>query len=131
LVQVNSQNEQIEYIEAQINNLMGNGLTSHDIAILCHTKANKQHWMHLQKLGVHLASFGTMKGLEFQAVFLPDLHTTFQSDNPHLDVTQISEMRRVLFTAMTRARQYLIMTYQSKLPQPLQPIAAHAKHQQA
>ena len=62
------------------------------------------------------------KGLEYRAVFILQLQTLFQPDKPlTLDEQQTfkAEELRLLHVAMTRARDKLYMTYQSKLPAAL------------
>jgi hypothetical protein len=52
-------------------------------------------------------------------VFLPHLHDAFpQPDDPDA----VTNIRRKVFTAMTRARWRLVLSYQGTLPNPLQPL---------
>jgi superfamily I DNA/RNA helicase len=63
-----------------------------------------------------------MKGLEFMVVFVPNLDDAF----PHADDTDaVTVARRKLFTAMTRARYRLVMSYHGTLPKPLEPLLDH------
>src|SRR5581483_11010648 len=66
-----------------------------------------------------------MKGLEFSAVLIPHLHTLCDGAGRVLDEGTISEIRRRAFTAMTRAREILIMSYQSQFPAELSAIEPH------
>jgi superfamily I DNA/RNA helicase len=69
-----------------------------------------------------------MKGLEFNAVFVPHLHDAFQKADADDDV---STVRRRIFTAMMRAREKLVLSYHKTLPEALQPLLEHVQHTKA
>ncbi len=56
-----------------------------------------------------------MKGLEFRVVLVPHLHTLFEN----ADEAELSKAKRLLFTAMTRAREQLYLTFAGEMPKPL------------
>lgn len=99
-------------------------LAPRDIAVLCHSKRIVKHWASLRNHGVYVDHFDRMKGLEFKHVFVPHLENAFTTAH---DAETTSEIRRRIFTAMTRARQYLVLSYSSKLPNQLTPIVPHVQ----
>jgi superfamily I DNA/RNA helicase len=52
-------------------------------------------------------------------VFLPYLESGVQRAAETEEESSLTDQRRKLFTAMTRAREQLVMTYQGELPEPL------------
>ncbi len=106
-------------LDRRIEALIASGVKPQQIAVLCHNHQVLNQFKPLEKYNCVLKTFGTMKGLEFHAVFVPHLHDVFQ----RVDAEDgISTMRRRIFTAMTRARQMLALSYQNTLPEPLQPL---------
>ncbi|MEZ4668255.1 MAG: UvrD-helicase domain-containing protein [Anaerolineae bacterium] len=110
------------FIEDKIKELLAAGVAARQIAILCHAKWQIKRWSRWHEQGVYVQYFEKMKGLEFMVVFVPHLHDAF----PHPDDAEaVTAARRKLFTAMTRARYRLILSYQGALPQPLEPLLEH------
>jgi superfamily I DNA/RNA helicase len=71
-----------------------------------------------------------MKGLEFQAVFVPHLNNAFERKSPPVDEGFIAETRQRIYTAMTRARHTLVMTYHERVPKELlKPIEEYVWHE--
>lgn len=97
------------------------------IAILCHTPRHVRLYKgYTSSHGVYVEPFRKMKGLEFQLVILPGLHSAFES---YQEPEAMIEKRRHIYTAMTRAREYLFMTYQQTLPDALKPLLPHVRRQ--
>lgn len=92
------------------------GVEPHDIAVLCHTKEDLDQWEFLEGEGVVVNFFDKIKGLEYQTVILPGLHTAFDTDSNVDRRSFVSSVRRRIFVGMTRARQNLALTYQGELP---------------
>ncbi len=110
------------FIDDKIRDLLAGGAAPGQIAILCHAKWQVDRWANWARQGVYVQYFEKMKGLEFMVVFVPHLHDAF----PHADDPDaVSVARRKLFTAMTRARYRLVMSYQGILPKPLEPLLDH------
>ena len=109
-------------------NTLGHGVRSGDCAVLCHTNGEATRWRRaLERRGlsallldeyqgrtnaaVKVGTYHRAKGLEFVAVFIPDLHTVMKA--PRFDESvEAAEERatneaRQLFVACTRARDYL------------------------
>lgn len=63
---------------------------------------------------VNLTSLHKAKGLEWEAVFLIDLHDGSLPYERSLSPLQIAEERRLLYVGVTRAKQHLYMSYAKK-----------------
>lgn len=110
------------FVMEKVRELLDAGFAAGQIAVLCHAKWHTERWRDLREQGVYVQYFDKMKGLEFPAVFVPHLHDAF----PHADdADAVTAMRRKVFTAMTRARYRLTLTYQTTLPRPLEPLLEH------
>ena len=110
------------FINDKLRDLLAGGASPGKIAILCHAKWHTNQWTEWERQGVYIQYFEKMKGLEFMVVFVPHLHDAF----PHTDDPDaVTVGRRKLFTAMTRARYRLVMSYQGTLPKPLEPLLDH------
>jgi hypothetical protein len=110
------------YIESRIHWLLDQNVPPHQIAILPPARWHLNRWTPWREHGLVVHHVEKLKGLEFRAVFMPQLQTAF----PHPDdADAVTVTRRRLFTAMTRARYRLTMTYTGTLPTPLHPLLAY------
>jgi superfamily I DNA/RNA helicase len=110
------------FIDDKIRDLVEGGAAPGQIAILCHAQWHLNQWAEWKRQGIYVQHFDKMKGLEFMVVFIPHLDDAF----PHADdADAVTVARRKLFTAMTRARYRLVMSYHSTLPKPLEPLLDH------
>jgi len=100
----------------------GRGVAYEQIAVLCPSKAVVKYFAELREKGVYVENFEKVKGLEFQAVVIPFLCRAFGREGEQHNDEEISHKRRMLFTAMTRARILLAMTHQGALPPMLESI---------
>lgn len=121
--------DEARFIEGQAQKFLQRGLSAKQIAILCHDKDDAKRWRTLERSGVYVSTFRKMKGLEFRVVFLPHLNTAFDPLKESYDEVFVSNQRRRIFTAMTRARDTLMMTYHDALPEELMPIEPFVWHQ--
>ncbi len=62
-----------------------------------------------QRKGIHVLTMHASKGLEFQHVYLPDLNEGMIPPKGVVDTKQIEEERRLLYVAVTRAREKLFL----------------------
>ncbi|MDX2074950.1 MAG: UvrD-helicase domain-containing protein [bacterium] len=115
----NTPDEETTYFNLAVQNAIAQGISPHEIAILAHDYTSLWRWDNLQNSGVYVAGFQRMKGLEFRMVYLPSLNTLFQMV---MDDEELAEIRRKLFTAMTRAKHYLILSTIESIPEPIKPI---------
>jgi hypothetical protein len=114
--------KRVEHMALSITNVNPN-----QIAILCHSKRIVKHWAPLRNRGFYVETFNKMKGLEFRTVFIPYLNTSFDQHDTPKDETFISETRRRIFTAMTRARETLVLSYHGALPQEMKLILPYVQ----
>jgi hypothetical protein len=110
---------EMAFLNEKLQELLDAGFVPERIAILCHNRWHIERWAGWQKQGVYVQQFEKMKGLEFDAVFVPHLQDSFPSPN---DPDMVTAMRRKIFTAMTRARYRLTLSYYGMLPKPLEPL---------
>lgn len=110
--------EEVTTIREQIQGLRQKKVDCQKIAVLHRHRAGVTELKKsLRGLGVAIDTFHAVKGLEFDYVFISQLHDTFNLTDENKDA--ISGERRLLFTAMTRARHQLNMYYQGSLPPQL------------
>lgn len=118
LVQCDSPQEELEHVCGVVEELLEQGIPAEQIAILLPQKRFEASHQGLSR-GVRLLTFYTMKGLEFRAVILPHLDQLFQD---LADEAAVSKSKRLLFTAMTRAREQLYLSFVGALPEPLKAL---------
>lgn len=108
--------------------LTAGGFRAGDCAILCHSNHDASRWRsvlaqnNIPNLGlegyrgrtgsaIKVGTYHRAKGLEFAAVFIPDLHTVMKPPRPSESEAAAEERAtneaRQLFVACTRARDYL------------------------
>ena len=121
-------NQEIRLVEQIAETLAESSGSAGQVAVLCHNKHHVKYWAHLRDKGFYVESFNKMKGLEFRSVLLPHLHTAFDAPGTK-DDTFVAEMRRKVFTAMTRARDTLVMSYHGNFPPELAPLEPHIQRQ--
>jgi len=106
---------EIDAIRSRIDEMTANGMEPQRIAALhrrrgaVNGKLNKE----FGNLGVKVNTFHAFKGLEFDCVFLCQLQETLVRGG---NEDEVSNERRLIYMAMTRARENLYMGYQHKLP---------------
>ncbi len=116
LAECRDMDNEVKFVEQQVLSALEGGVDGAKIAILCHNKNYIRHWAYLRNKGCYVGSFNQMKGLEFEQVFVPYLHTAFDHIKQPSDESALAETRKRIFTAMTRARERLILSYQNALP---------------
>lgn len=101
-------------IRDRITGLLQEGVSAGRIAVLHRrTSGVRKLQSALKGLDVTIGTFHGHKGLEYEVVFLAQMQETFdRCDSPE----DLSEERRLVYMAMTRARQQLFMGYQGRLP---------------
>ena len=81
-----------------------------EFILQCQEKENKSPIAE-QRKGIHVMTMHASKGLEFQHVYLPDLNEGIIPPKDVVDAKQIEEERRLMYVAMTRAREHLYLSY--------------------
>lgn len=80
--------------------------------------------------GITVGTMHAAKGLEFRAVFVPQLQLLFADGNgSHTEEHRVSaaEETRLLYVALTRARERVYLMHQGRLPDQLGPWADYLK----
>ncbi len=105
--------DEILSIRSRIADLVQKGVPSQQIAVF-HRKRSGVERLRTALRGceVVIDTFHAYKGMEFDVVFLTQLQKTETIDSPESE----SAERRLVYMAMTRARNELYLGYQYKLP---------------
>jgi superfamily I DNA/RNA helicase len=107
--------KELEFLKNRIFALRQEGYRDNQIAILVRYHNNLQAIRNAMKgLDVRIQPIHGFKGLETEVVFIPHLQRTFQREEEEY----VTAERRILYMAMSRAREKLYMTYFGKLPRP-------------
>jgi len=110
---------EMRFVSEQVAGLLADGILPRQIAVLCHAYDQFLRWRHLSDRGVYVQIFERVKGLEFVNVFVPGLGSAF--DDAH-DAETVAAVRRKVFTALTRSRYRLVISYHGQLPAPLEAL---------
>lgn len=106
---------ELDFIRNNIHFLFQDGYKENQIAILVrYNNSIKPIQETLKGLAVRVKPIHGFKGLEVEVVFIPHLQKMFQKEEDEY----IAAERRILYMAMSRAREKLYMTYFGKLPRP-------------
>ncbi len=121
-----SEGDEFLYIRSEVNWLLQQGYDAREIAVL-HRRSQGPRKLKeaLTGTGVLVDTFHALKGLEFEVVFLSQVQLTFA---PGMEASPqaLSEERRLVYMAMTRARERLYLCYEDCWPDPLQGVLQHA-----
>lgn len=105
--------EEMFKVKNLIDLLKSDGIREDQIAVLLrHRRDVTSFTTLLQGSGVTINPIHSFKGLEMEAVIIPHIHTTFQNQEEE------SSERRLIYMAMSRARERLYLTYSGRLPCP-------------
>lgn len=122
LIQCHSTDEELRYVDQLLSQMIAEGQSTKEIAIMCPTYLQSEDWKRVDCVSaneIHVNHFNRIKGLEFDTVIIPNLHTIL-SRSHHYDEDRVVLPLRKLFVAVTRARKQLIMTYSQALPKQLE-----------
>jgi superfamily I DNA/RNA helicase len=77
----------------------------------------------LKGLNVQISTIHAFKGLEMEAVFIPALQRTFDfAENDPQKQAKEAQERRLFYMGMSRARNYLYLSYMNELPAVFQDL---------
>jgi superfamily I DNA/RNA helicase len=125
LRQFSSPKVEAEFTREEIRRLFLEGYRADQIAVLCRRRSGvKSLTAALQGLGVNVDTFHAFKGIEFDVVFLSQMDECMLDRNGQSD-EQVSEERRLIYMAMTRARDRLYLSTCGPWPQLLEPAMEH------
>jgi superfamily I DNA/RNA helicase len=116
---------EFSFIRGEIERLLQGGLSSEQIVVLHRRRSGERRLKrHLRGLGVKVSTFHALKGLEYETVFLSQMQDTFQGFDEATD-DQLSDERRLVYMAMTRAREHLYLNYEGRWPAPIGGVLDH------
>ena len=114
-----SVDKELEFLKNRIIALRQDGYREDQIAILVRYHHSLQPIRNAMKgLEVRIQPIHGFKGLEADVAFIPHLQRTFQREEEEY----VTAERRILYMAMSRAREKLYMTYFGKLPRPYEDL---------
>ncbi|RMF26295.1 MAG: hypothetical protein D6759_19885 [Chloroflexi bacterium] len=114
--------EELHFIRSQVEHLLQQGLQAEKIAVFHRRRAGANLLKHhLGRLGIHISTFHAPKGLEFEVVFLSQMQKTFDGSRGASEES-LSKERRLVYMAMTRARERLYLNYEGRWPEPLKGV---------
>jgi superfamily I DNA/RNA helicase len=132
LIECRTLDEEVKFVEQTAFSNLAEGIPASQIAILCHSRKHVKYWAHLRTKGFYVEHFDKMKGLEFKVVLIPQLQTSFQHELVSQDEFYITEKRKRIFTAMTRARDSLMLSYHGNtFPEELAAIEPYIQREKA
>lgn len=110
--------DEINFIVDTVQTLRSQGIRDEQIGILLRRKEDIDKLKpHLKGFNGQISTIHAFKGLELEAVFLPVLQRTFdfKENYPQKQIKEAQE-RRLFYMGMTRARNYLYLSYVGDLP---------------
>ncbi|MEJ2264885.1 MAG: UvrD-helicase domain-containing protein [Anaerolineales bacterium] len=117
--------DEVLSLKGRIDYLLQHGYDRRQIAVLHRNRGGvKRLEEALRGYDVNINTFHAFKGLEFDAVFLCQLQDTLVRRG---NEDERSAERRLVYMAMTRARQQLFMGYQGSLPKKYQVMQKYAE----
>lgn len=113
--------DEVDFIKRNINSLVAKEKLDLDqIVVLCRSKRNIDRIKkHLKGTDVIVNTFHSYKGMEAEAVFLCGMQETFSDKE---DENEVAEEKKLVYMALTRARQKLFLSYVGQLPRQLRGI---------
>ena len=111
---------EVEFVKAKIRELLQHKIAPEQIAVLNRQKNGVTRLQtQLAGLGVKVATFHALKGMEYEVVFLTQAQDAFRDG---AGGEELSEERRLVYMAMTRARERLYMGYEGPFPRELKKL---------
>jgi hypothetical protein len=114
-----SVDKELDFLKNRIFSLRQEGYRDAQIAVLVRqSQSVRPIRERLRGLDVRVQPIHGFKGLEAEVIFLPHLQNTFRREEDDY----VAAERRILYMAMSRAREKLYMTYFGKLPRPYEDL---------
>ena len=114
------------HINSSVQVLLQQGVPAHQVAVLNPRKNNLEAIRKaIGNNEVRVDTYHQVKGLEFKAVFLSQINELFREN---MDEDDLSKALRLVYMAMTRGRESLVMGYEQHLPIPLKPMLEYCVH---
>jgi superfamily I DNA/RNA helicase len=122
LHQFRSLNEELTFIRSEIEYLLQKGFDPRQIIVLHRRKSGvRKLERHIRGLDVEVSTFHAPKGLEYEVAFLSQMQSTFPREIERSEEA-LSGERRLVYMAMTRARERLYLNYEGHWPGPLEGV---------
>jgi hypothetical protein len=119
--------DELAFIRTEIEWLLQKGYDSRQMVVLHRRSAGVRKLEHaLRGTGVEVATFHALKGLEYEIAFLSQMQETFPRSAERSEQA-LSEERRLVYMAMTRAREKLYMGYVGRWPAQLEGVRRYAE----
>lgn len=120
-----SPEDEYAFTRTELEWLLQKGYDAQQMVVLHrHRSGVRKLRKRLGGLGVEVATFHALKGLEFEVVFLSQMQHAFPQESEG-DAQAVSEARRLVYMAMTRARERLYLNYEKQWPRPLEGVRRH------
>lgn len=117
--------EEKQFIQKEIQQLIENGLRPSEVCILHTQKYVLDAYHNLFNDSINIENAIRQTGLEYKAVFIPQVQKLFEQSVGNAWEVDQSKQRANACMYMTRARNYLYMTYQQKWPKSLESLHTH------
>ncbi|MCG2722519.1 MAG: hypothetical protein L6290_10990, partial [Thermodesulfovibrionales bacterium] len=116
-----------DFVQKEIAKLVRRILPS-EIAILHTEKHVRATYKSLVPNDVKVDEIKRRTGMEYKAVFIPQIHKLFSSGDISYDYEQVkAEHQLALYMAMTRARDRVYLLYGPKWPKDFEPLRPHVE----
>lgn len=117
--------DEFAFIKSEIEWLLQQGCDAREIAVLHRRRRGVGKLQRaLRGTGVTVSTFHGPKGLEFEVAFLSQMQYTFPQGMERSE-RALSEERRLVYMAMTRARERLYVSYEDRLPAAMSGACDH------
>lgn len=122
----NSLGDQRDFVRSEIRNLVNRGISPEDIAILHNKKFVIDDYSDLISEGITVGEIRRQTGMEYKAVFLPKIANFFIAND--LDDKRSEERNLAnLYTAITRAKDFVYILHEEKRPKELIPLLEYSE----
>ncbi len=117
--------EEMQFIRMEIERLLLDGYDPNQIVVLHRrTRGVRQLSRYLRGLEIEATTFHKFKGLEFDVVLLSQLQECFAGADD-MSPERLSEEKRLVYMAMTRARQKLYVNHEGRWPRQLSNVIGY------
>ncbi len=119
--------DEFAYIRSQVEWLLQQGYDAREIIVLHRRRAGVRRLRRaLRGTDVDVATLHGLKGLEFEVAFVSEMQEMFPAGIERSEQA-LSEERRLVYVAMTRARERLYLTHSGQWPAALDPILPYVE----
>ena len=126
LIVAKQQGSDVDFIEAQVQHLKRKqGINYENMCVILPVHREVARFeKSLSKYGVKVITSNRVKGLTFDVVFFCGLETFFVNGNPD-DAAYSSNQKRIIYSCMGRAKQFLYLMHQNKISSYFEGLREH------